>query len=219
MKRRKVGMIPAKADVEAQETFQKEELEPRLEEAKAGKRAVFFVDAACPSFWRRTWGGSLVFCPPVHSCARRSAALQCPGRPGRHHPQAGNDHQRHLYQRAQRLRIVAANRRLVPWHAGHPREADNARYQKCRLVTDLATQLNIELLFLLSFSPNLNLIERLWKFVKAKCLYSIYYPNFKEFKQGISGCLVKTTTTHKENLDTLLTLRFQTFEQSQIMTT
>ena len=35
MKRRKVGMIPAKADIEAQETFKKAKLEPRLEEAKA----------------------------------------------------------------------------------------------------------------------------------------------------------------------------------------
>ena len=46
MKRRKVGMIPAKADVEEQEKFLKEKLSPRLEEAKAGKRVVLFTDAA-----------------------------------------------------------------------------------------------------------------------------------------------------------------------------
>jgi len=51
---------------------------------------------------------------------------------------------------------------------------DNARYQKCHLVQNLAATLNIELLFLPTYSPNLNLIERLWKFVKKKCLYSIY---------------------------------------------
>ena len=43
---------------------------------------------------------------------------------------------------------------------------DNARYQKCALVFDLAQSLNIELLYLTTYSPNLNLIERLWKFVK-----------------------------------------------------
>jgi transposase len=43
---------------------------------------------------------------------------------------------------------------------------DNARYQKCQLVQDLAKSLDIELLYLPSYSPNLNLIERLWKFVK-----------------------------------------------------
>ncbi len=43
---RKLGMVPAKADVEAQQAFKQNELEPRLEQAKAGQRAVFFVDAA-----------------------------------------------------------------------------------------------------------------------------------------------------------------------------
>lgn len=46
LKCRKVGMIPAKADVEVQEAFKTTALEPRLEQAKAGHRAVFFVDAA-----------------------------------------------------------------------------------------------------------------------------------------------------------------------------
>lgn len=46
MKCRKVGMIPAKADPEVQAAFKTEQLEPRLGEAKAGKRALFFVDAA-----------------------------------------------------------------------------------------------------------------------------------------------------------------------------
>jgi len=46
MKCRKVGVIPAKADVAAQETFKTSALEPRLAEAKTGQRAVFFVDAA-----------------------------------------------------------------------------------------------------------------------------------------------------------------------------
>jgi len=46
MKCRKVGMIPAKADVEKQEKFKEEQLEPLLEEAKSGTRKVFSVDAA-----------------------------------------------------------------------------------------------------------------------------------------------------------------------------
>ena len=46
MECRKVGMIPAKADVEKQEKFKKEQLEPLIEEANAGTRKVFSVDAA-----------------------------------------------------------------------------------------------------------------------------------------------------------------------------
>jgi len=45
---------------------------------------------------------------------------------------------------------------------------DNARYQRCALVMETAKNLNIELCFLPSLSPNLNLIVRLWKFVKKK---------------------------------------------------
>jgi len=45
---------------------------------------------------------------------------------------------------------------------------DNARYQKCRLVITTAARLQIELCFLPTYSPNLNLIERLWRFVKKR---------------------------------------------------
>jgi len=45
---------------------------------------------------------------------------------------------------------------------------DNAGYQRCYLVREYAVLLDIELLFLPSYSPNLNLIERLWKLVKKK---------------------------------------------------
>jgi transposase len=110
-------------------------------------------------------------------------------------------------------------RRLAELHLGVPITVvlDNARYQKCHLVQSLAETLQIELLYLPPYSPNLNLIERLWKFVKKKCLYSSYYANFNDFKQAISACLEQTQTTYKEELDTLLTLRFQTFKKSQII--
>ena len=44
---------------------------------------------------------------------------------------------------------------------------DNARYQRCELVREQSRRLDIELLFLPAYSPNLNLIERLWKLVKS----------------------------------------------------
>jgi hypothetical protein len=58
-----------------------------------------------------------------------------------------------------------------------------------KTIMDLAAELGIELLFLPSYSPNLNLIERLWKFVKKECLYSRYYETFELFKKAITGCL------------------------------
>lgn len=95
---------------------------------------------------------------------------------------------------------------------------DNARYQKCALVFQVAESLNIELMYLPAYSPNLNLIERLWKFVKKKCLYSKYYQDFNLFSQAIRDCLSQTHTTYKPELDSLLTLNFQTFENTQFVT-
>ena len=95
---------------------------------------------------------------------------------------------------------------------------DNARYQRCRIVQWQAAQLGIELLFVPPYSPNLNLIERLWKFVKKKCLYSKYFDSFEKFQKAISQCLEQASTEDKKELESLLTLKFQTFEKSQFMT-
>ena len=91
---------------------------------------------------------------------------------------------------------------------------DNARYQRCKLVMAKAEELGIELLFLPPYAPNLNLIERLWKFVKKDVLYSKYYDNFGGFQEAIISCLSQTETKHKKALDSLLTLKFQTFSES-----
>ena len=88
---------------------------------------------------------------------------------------------------------------------------DNARYQRCALVQTLAAILDIELLYLPPYSPNLNLIERLWKFVKKQCLYSKYYPDSTSFQRVLQDCLAKVPTHYQAELASLLTLRFQTF--------
>ena len=88
---------------------------------------------------------------------------------------------------------------------------DNARYQRCRLVQELAVTLNLELLFLPSYSPNLNLIERLWKFTKKAVLNSRNQQCFADFRRTIDTCLDELGTTHRPKIDTLMTLHFQTF--------
>jgi transposase len=74
-----------------------------------------------------------------------------------------------------------------------------------------AQELNIELLFLPSYSPNLNLIERLWKLVKKHCLTNRYYESFDKFKNAIDHCLNKLSNEDKAELESLLTLKFQFF--------
>jgi transposase len=89
---------------------------------------------------------------------------------------------------------------------------DNARYQKCAAVQALAASLGIELLYLPGYSPNLNLIERLWKFVKKECLGCRVLPTYEAFTRAIDDCLASLNTRHQQQMDTLLNLEFQLFD-------
>jgi transposase len=95
---------------------------------------------------------------------------------------------------------------------------DNATYQRCQFVQDYAKLLRIELLYLPSYSPNLNLIERRWKFVKKQALHSTYYETFETFTNGIMDCLQKVNSNHKKALKKTLNLKFQILKKNQIMT-
>jgi transposase len=111
------------------------------------------------------------------------------------------------------LRLVAGAHQGIPITI----ILDNARYQRCRLVQTVAQELGIELLYLPVYSPNLNLIERFWRFVKKQCLYSKYYPDSASFQQAIMTCIQQAPTKHKEALEQLLTLRFQTFREVPVI--
>lgn len=89
---------------------------------------------------------------------------------------------------------------------------DNARYQKCEIVTTLAKELNITLEYLPPYSPNLSLVERLWKHVKSK-LHSKYYNRFDEFKETINLIINSTSKSSKGLIDTLIGEAVQLFDK------
>lgn len=94
---------------------------------------------------------------------------------------------------------------------------DNARYQRNQVVQALAAELGIHLLDLPSYSPNLNLIERLWRFLKRKSVYGKYHPNFAAFQAAIEDTLSQLGTTHAEQLASLMTLEFQEFDDVSLL--
>jgi transposase len=215
MKPRKVGTIPAKADPDEQERFIKEELEPRLDEAKSGQRVVFFVDAAhfvLAPFLGILWCFTRLFIK-APSGRKRFNVLGALNAVTHEVITVTNDTYINADSFCDLLWCISRLNIKVPITL----VLDNARYQKCKIVWKLAETLNIELLYLPPYSPNLNLIERLWKFVKKECLYSKYYSEFKDFKKVINDCLDQTDTTYKKELDSLLTLRFQRFEKAQFV--
>ncbi|MEA3288350.1 MAG: IS630 family transposase, partial [Candidatus Marinimicrobia bacterium] len=198
---RKVGMIPAKADIEEQERFITEELEPRLEEAKSGKRVVFFVDAAhfvLAPFLGILWSFKRLFIK-APAGRKRFNVLGALNATTHELITVTND----TYINAQSFCDLLWRISRLDDKVPITLILDNARYQKCKLVWELAESLGIELLYIPPYSPNLNLIERLWKFVKKECLYSKYYSEFKDFKNAIINCLNQTGTTYKEELDSL----------------
>jgi transposase len=210
LKRRKVGILPAKADKDEQQAFKTEQLEPRLAEAQAGQRVVFFVDAAhfvLGAFIGFLWCFARVFVK-TPSGRQRFNVLGALNAVTHQIFTVVNATYITAESVCQLLEILAAENLIVPITV----VLDNARYQRCKRVQELAEELHIELLFLPAYSPNLNLIERVWKFVKKQCLYSKYYEDFASFKMAIYTCITQAHILHKKELDSLLTLRFQTFE-------
>lgn len=208
-------MIPAKADPDAQASDLQQEIEPRLAEAQAGQRTVFFMDAAhfvLAPFLGFLWSVVRVF---IRAPAGRQRFNVLGALNALTHELITVTNDAYLTAK----QVCELLRKLAALNLGRPISVflDNARYQKCAVVLATAASLQIELCFLPPYSPNLNLSERLWKFVKKQCLSSKDYANFTAFKTAIVDCLSQTHTTHKTALDSLLTLRFQLFEKAQFI--
>jgi len=90
--------------------------------------------------------------------------------------------------------------------------SDNARYYHSKVVqTFLEEHQRIKFVFLPPYSPNLNLIERLWKFFKRNITYNRYYEEFAVFREK---CLefLQHISDYKEQLKNLMTENFQVLQ-------
>ncbi|MDR3233346.1 MAG: transposase [Planctomycetaceae bacterium] len=81
----------------------------------------------------------------------------------------------------------------------------------------MAEKLKIDLVYLPAYSPNLNLIERYWKFLKKECLYNRYYEKFEDFCSAIDKCVSETPTRYPDKMKSLMTLNFHLFENCQFL--
>jgi transposase len=93
---------------------------------------------------------------------------------------------------------------------------DNAKYHKNKQVKEfLSLHSNIKLEFLPPYSPNLNLIERLWKFANEKVINLKYYPTFEQFKSKILD-FYDNLDIYQEELKSRITYKFQLFENIKV---
>lgn len=185
-----------------------------MAQAKQGQRAVFFVDAAhfvLGAFMSVVWCFTRVWIR-APSGRQRFNVLGALDAVTKEVVTVVNS----AYINS--LRVCALLEKLATLRPRLPITVvlDNARYPRCALVQTCAAKLKIELLFLPAYSPNLNLIERLWKFVKKQCLYAKYYRDFASFTAAIERCLQDTHTIHAKALNSLLSLNFQTLQKAQL---
>lgn len=203
----KPGSVPGKSDPQMQMDFFEQSLRPKLEEAAAGLRKVYFVDAShftrgpylkrlwsIGRLWMRTSGGGgrLSVLGALDSCGENLEFVATDGK----------------------IDALTAACILYKLREKHPQGEitvvlDNARYQACSRYRFLAKALNIDLLFLPPYSPNLNLIERLWKWVKNQCLYNKYYDTIKKFQNAVIGCMKKLDEQIPPSLKTMVAPNFQ----------
>ena len=85
---------------------------------------------------------------------------------------------------------------------------DNAKYNRANATRDFAEENGIVRLFLPPYSPNLNLIERLWKFAKKHLVNNHYYEEFSQFLDATESFFDNLDDYHQE-LVSIFTQKFQ----------
>ena len=211
----KMGHIPAKADSEIQRQWEQQHLAPAIQSAQQGNSHLLFMDAAhfiLMPFICAVWSKIRMFVKAsagrnrinvlgvVHAITKEVTTIS-----------------NTTYITADT--IVDFLKQLKELYYDKPITIvlDNARYQHCNLVKNVAEKLNITLLFLPPYSPNLNIIERLWKLTKKSILYARYYDAPHKFHSAINDFFETINSQHKEKLKSLLTLKFQFFDDKNVV--
>ncbi|WKN40847.1 IS630 family transposase [Tunicatimonas pelagia] len=210
---RKCGYVPGKAEPEKQQQWLEKSFQAELEDAQKGEKVLLFVDAAhfvLSQFCCMMW------------CVRR---LFLRSGAGRHRINVLGALNAITQQVTPLINTTYINAEVIQDFLLVLRKEypllpitivlDNARYQHCKAVIAFAESLHIKLLFLPPYCPNLNIIERLWKFAKKKVLYGKYYERPDQFHQAVTNFFAQLSN-HQEQLKSLLTLKFQTFDNSRI---
>ena len=191
-------------------------MQPLLNKAVAGKAQVYFVDAA--HFVRGAFLGYLwcfvAFVVATAAGRQRYSVLGAVN---------AVSHRLIRETTAGTVTEETVARLLYKLRLAHPDEPihvvlDNARYQHTSFVRAVAKVYDIRLVYLPPYSPNLNLIERVWKFVKKKALANRHFEDFRGFQAAIDNVLDGLGTRFRDRMATLLTHNFETLPETSIPT-
>ena len=206
----KGGSIPAKADRKEQGAFYRDTLLPLMRKAVDGKHALLFVDAS-----HFVMGCDFIGC--VY-CRARRFARSLSGRK-RYNVLGALDYATKKvitvtngkYINAESVcELLRGIRKAYKGKTVHV-VLDNARYQKCDLVAKTAAALRIHFHYLPAYSPNLNLIERLWRFTKTELRRSSW-DDYKSFSQKIDSIIDSTTGENRDRINSLIGEKVQLYD-------
>jgi len=210
----KTQPIPGKACPEKQTEWVKA-LQPVIDEAIEGKRKLYFMDAVhftLEAFTCHVWCKNPLYLK-TGAGRNRFNLLGCID------PFSFDIIQSHsmVYVDAEQTKAFLEKVRLNSGDTPVSIVLDNARYQHCQAVKDKATELGISLIFLPPYSPNLNIIERLWKYTRRHVLAGKYFDSPTKFHDALRHFFEVDYINHKPNLSSLLTLKFQSFENAHLL--
>ena len=203
---KKTKAVPGKADAEAQESFLEKYQE--LKETKAPDSPIFFADATHPQHNTQL----------AHAWVRKGKERQILSNTGRQRLNINGaiDIQslsaviqyEETVNAESAIRLFKALEEKCPGAEKIYVICDNARYYRAKMVSKFLETSRVEILFLPPYSPNLNLIERFWKFFKKKVLYNRYYEKFKQFKDACQS-FFENLEEYQQQLRSLLTENFE----------
>ncbi len=212
---RAVGFMPAKANPKEQQTFLDDVLMPLINKAQNGVIELFFMDAShfvMGGFPGRVWSLVRRYVKTA-SGRKRFNVLGALNFATKRMESVCNDTYITATQVVEMLEKLSATYNM-PIHV----ILDNAPYQACKLVKENALRLGISLHYLPTYSPNLNLIERVWKLIKSKVLNSAYFETFDNFSQNILDCVDGLHTDFIDDMKTLVSPKFKIIDEKHVIT-
>lgn len=208
-------IVPGKANESDQITFLEETLPQLLDQVQQGNAVLYYSDGVHPTHNTKRSRGWI----------KKGFDFEIKANSGRKRVNvnaAVNAHKpSHLvYDIADSINAQSTKRVCQKLLRKHPKKTiylicDNARYNRNKELQLWAINQRIEFVFLPTYSPNLNLIERLWRFLNKKILNSQYFEKYEDFKNAIRGFL-ENLKPYKNELESLLTLNFRTVEGTSI---
>ncbi len=177
--------VPCQADTARQTAFVADTLAPLLAAAEAGQAVVYFADAAPPTHntrathvWTETGKERPLLTVSGRERVDLNAALHahCPS-------------QVHLDE-TDCVNAQSTQRLYQKLLTAHPEGrvyviCDNARYYKNKALTAWLVDKRLVQVFLPPYSPNLNLMERLWKYLRQKISNTAFYRTKGQFKMAV----------------------------------